>query len=105
MRRRVTGPPWRVTSSMSANMATTCRRSAPGVGICERRISIGVRHARRWTRIEYPRAEQRLFLAQVRIVPRRILFYRDAALRRGRVDWRQGGPIPRTGYAQKSVAL
>src|SRR5271154_6300517 len=31
-RGRVTGRPWSVTSSISASMATTCRRSATGAG-------------------------------------------------------------------------
>src|ERR1700730_13953381 len=42
-RRRVTGRPWSVTNSISASMATTCRRSATGAGICEHDVAPGYR--------------------------------------------------------------
>ena len=42
-RPRVTGRPWSATSSISASMATTCRRSATGAGPCERDASAAMR--------------------------------------------------------------
>ncbi len=40
-RRRATGR-WSLTSSIAASMATTCRRSATGVGPCERDICVWI---------------------------------------------------------------
>ena len=54
--------------------------------------------------VECTCAEQRLFLAQIRIVLRRVVTDRNAALRRGRVDRRQKRQMPCRRLARKRIA-
>ena len=86
-------------------MARTCQRSATGAGPCERDVRAGKRMTDTRIPVECACAEQRFFLAQIRIVSRWTFTDRKAALRRGRGDRRQKRQIPRRRFARKRVAL